>query len=169
MIDVEVNVEDDADDDPALVIRVLAVAVTVVVAATVGVVVAPGDEEEGVGNEEEEDAVDSEDTGPVEDVDKDVRGGLLDRSRKEAKVLTLNRLLRLDLVLRGATPVSVVELVVAVSDWLVEDDEDEGGVLSAVEKSWDEFSSVGEEDEEGGEVEGEERVDEEEELRDDLR
>lgn len=169
MLDVEVNVDDDAEVDPALVIRVLAVAVTVVVAATVGVVNAPAEEMEGVGNEEEEDAVDPEDTGPVEAVDKDVRGGLLDRSRREAKVLTLNRLLRLGLVFCEATPTSVVELVVAVSDWLVEDDEDEGGVLSAVEKSGDEFSSVGDEDEEGGEVEGEERVDEEEELSDDLR
>lgn len=99
MIDVEANVDDDADDDPALMIRVLTVAVTFVVAVTVGVVVAPGDEERGVGSEEEEDAVDPEDAGSAKEVDEDVRGGLLDRSRKEANVLTLNRLLRLDLVL----------------------------------------------------------------------
>ena len=83
MIDVDVNVDDDADDNPALVIRVLAVTVTVVVPATVGVAVALGDEEGGVGNEEEEDTVDPEDTGPVEEVDEDVWGGLLDRSRKD--------------------------------------------------------------------------------------
>lgn len=63
----------------------------------------------------------------------------------------------------------MIELVVAVRDGFVEDDEDEGGVLSAVEKCWDEFCSVGEEDEEGGEGEGEEGVDEEEELSDNLR
>ncbi|KAG0282040.1 hypothetical protein BGZ97_009162, partial [Linnemannia gamsii] len=136
------------------------------VPVAVGVVVAPGDEDDGV-VKEEEDAVDPDDTGPpVEEVDEEVRGGLVDRSRKEAKVLTLNRLLRLDFCLRGATSEPVVELVVAVSELVAVDDEDtdDGGVLSAVEKS-----AVGEEDEEGGEVDGEERVEDEEELREDLR
>lgn len=168
--DLTIEVDVDVEDDPALVIRVLVAVVAVVdVTVAVGVVVAPGDEEGGVVMEEE-DAVDADDTGPpVEDVDEEVRGGLLDRSRKEAKVLTLNRLLRLDFCLRGATAALVVELVVAVSELVAVDDEDaddEGGVLSAVEKS-----VVGEEDDEGGEVEGEERVEEEdeEEFREDLR